>query len=273
MKKMILITFMVATTLAAMADNPLKDKTKTEVRSIENFNAVTVTDGIDLYLTQSDAISLTVEANPKILEILRTEVKGGTLKIYLDRERNVFRDEDIKVFLSYKQIDQLSGSAGADIETKNEMLSNDLKVNLSSGSDLKMRLKGQEVKFNMSSGADAELFFEGKFMKVTASSGSEMEAKANGLDKVVLNMSSGSDIELDGSAAELFVDASSGSDLDAYNFIAVNADIDASSASDIKITVVGDLRADASSASSIKYKGKVKNRDVNASSLGSVRGN
>ena len=66
--------------------------------------------------------------------------------------------------------------------------------------------------------------------------------------------------------------ASSGSDLKAFEFVVVDAEIDVSSAADVKVTVVGSLDVDASSASSVRYKGKVKNTDIKASSLATVKG-
>ena len=239
---------------------------------MQAFTEVSVSHGINLYLTQEKEISLRAEATPEFLALLKTEVKGKTLKIYLDLKNKRFKEVDVDVYLSYQELTRIEGSGGSDIETVNKMNSESLTVSLSSGSDLKMQLSGHSLQMGLSSGSDAELVFEGKTVDVHASSGSDLDLKADGLDKIKLNMSSGSDVDLDGSAAELVVNASSGSDLDAYGFVAVNADVSASSASDLNLTVVGELHADASSASSISYKGNVKNPNVNTSSLGTVCG-
>lgn len=272
-KNLILLTALLfVCNFVSAAESSRKDEKQSEQRTIQAFTEVSVSHGINLYLTQDKEISLRAEATPEFLALLKTEVKGNTLKIYLERKGKHFKDIDVDVHLSYVELNRLEGSGGADIETVNKMNSETLNVNLSSGSDLKMQLAGHSVQLRLSSGSDAEMVFEGKIADVQASSGSDLEMKADGLDKMKISMSSGSDVDLDGSSAELVVNASSGSDLDAYGFVAVNADVNASSASDLKLTVVGELHADASSASSISYKGNVKNPNVHTSSLGSVCG-
>lgn len=266
----ILATFLVLNLSACDANININTNKQTEQRTISDFTEVTVSHGINLFLSQSDQIALRAQASPKYLKLLKTEVVGNTLKIYLDINERRNNDIDVDVHLSYKEITRLSGSSGVDIETVNQMKAESLKVSLSSGSDLTMQLTGHDVQFDLSSGSDAEVLFEGKVVNINASSGSDLEIKANGLDKLTVNISSGSDVELDGSAAELFAKASSGSDLDAFDFVVVNADVQASSASDLNITVVGELQANASSGGSINYKGRVKKPMVRTSGGGTV---
>ncbi|MFO7862558.1 MAG: DUF2807 domain-containing protein [Salinivirgaceae bacterium] len=240
----------------------------TEEREISDFSAVSVSHGINLYLTQSNKLALKVEADDHAISHLITRVKGDRLEIYIDgKVKNV---EVLNVYLSYKQLNQLIGSSGADIFTENTMESENLEVDLSSGCDLQIKLKGRSVSFDVGSGADAQVAFEGKRLIVDATSGSKVNVTAKELDKASFSLASGATVNADGSAAEVDVETNSGSTFRGYNLVGVNVTANAFSASNIQITVVGEFRARASEVASVYYKGKAENCYIKESSLGSV---
>jgi hypothetical protein len=72
------------------------------------------------------------------------------------------------------------------------------------------------------------------------------------------------------SGLSLYADLSSAGDLNAYEFKVKEADISVSSAGDADIYVTEKLRADASSAGDVNYKGDPKNVDAHTSSAGGV---
>ena len=52
-------------------------------RSISNdFESIKVSQGLNLYITQSNDVSLSVEADENLHELIMTEVENGTLRIY-----------------------------------------------------------------------------------------------------------------------------------------------------------------------------------------------
>ena len=95
---------------------------------------------------------------------------------------------------------------------------------------------------------------------------------ANGGNIRSLKASSASKIELEGSTESLSADLSSASKLDAAQLTAVNAAVSASSASKAEIACSGQLTAEASSGSSIRYTGDCRT-SLSKSSGGSIRKN
>ena len=95
---------------------------------------------------------------------------------------------------------------------------------------------------------------------------------ANGGNIRSLKASSASKIELEGSTESLSADLSSASKLDAAKLTAVNAAVSASSASKAEIACSGQLTAEASSGSSIRYTGDCRT-SLSKSSGGSIRKN
>ncbi|MDA3867507.1 MAG: DUF2807 domain-containing protein [Salinivirgaceae bacterium] len=272
MKKIVVFTIVGLAVLSLFAaKNPpvLGSSTVvTEEREIVDFNAVSVSHGIDLHLTQSNSIALKVEADEHVISHLITEVKGDRLNIYIDGK--VTNIEVLNVYLSYKHLNRLIGSSGADIITENIMESDDLEVDISSGCDLQIEIKGHRASFDVRSGADAYVAFEGKKLVVDASSGATVNLKADELDNATFTLSSGATINADGSAAEVDVETSSGSTFSGYELVGVNVSAKAFSASSIQVTVVGDLHARASDVGSVYYKGKVDNCYIKENTLGTV---
>ena len=58
---------------------------RTETREVSGFDRVALAGFGDLYVTQGEAESLTIEASPENLDRIKTEVKDGTLTIRFSR--------------------------------------------------------------------------------------------------------------------------------------------------------------------------------------------
>src|SRR4051812_38948688 len=87
MKKFLLSILTLVSFAAFAQDAPAKDPGATERALSGSFSAITVTDGIDLYLSQGQSESVAVtSSDEKYLARFKTEVEGGTLKIYYDNK-------------------------------------------------------------------------------------------------------------------------------------------------------------------------------------------
>lgn len=200
-----------------------------EKRSVSGFHGVSVSGGIDLYIskgTESVAVSASDE---KYLRRIKTEVVDGVLRIGMDYREGLnieWGNKKLKAYVSYEMLDQLTGSGGSDIYVDGEIASDKLKLKLSGGSD-----------------------FRGK-VNVKA-----LEVGASG----------GSDVFISGTAPSLKVDASGGSDFKGYELITDICDLEASGGSDVYITVNKEMSARASGGSDVYYKGNGLIRDLRTS--------
>ncbi len=207
-----------------------------QTRQVSGFHGISVTSGIDLYLSQKNTEEVVVEADSDDLNKIITEVEGGILKIYI-KEKSWFNlnwnNKPRKVYVSFKTMDKLEASAGSDVNSESMLNLDKLKLGASSGSDVKLELE---------------------------------------LDNLRVESSSGSDISLRGKANVIEVSASSGSDIDAGDLQSKKCTASVSSGSDIKVNVSEELNADASSGGDIVYTGNPKTKDINESSGGDVHG-
>jgi len=227
--KALAILFIAVTSLFQTA---IAQQTKTA--AISNFNQVTVSSGIDLYLKQGDTEKVSVVSNAELLKDVIIEKKGSSLNIRFKNNiswQRIFKGKSIKAYVTYKTLNSLSASGGSDVFTQNTLKTSRFSVHVSGGSDLKMNIIAEDLD---------------------------------------LHSSGGSDVELKGSARNLEINSSGGSDIDAFNFIVENARVHSSGGSDVNIHVTNALEANASGGSDIVFKGKAALKN-NSSKSGSVK--
>jgi len=210
------------------------DSTEKQNRSVRDFSEISVSSGIDLYLTMGDEEKVTIVADDEIIDDIITEVRGDQLKIYLKERPFRFRwkwNQERKAYVTVKTIKEIKASAGSDVASENVIKGESLEVHASSGSDVRM-----EVNVN----------------------------------KLVLKASSGSDANLSGLAKYFDADASSGSDIRASDLKTKICRVEVSSGSDASVYATDEIEAHASSGGDIKYYGNPELRDIHESSGGDV---
>lgn len=215
------------TTIAGNSD-------QTEIRKVKNYKAIKVSTGIDLYLTMGETEEVKIVADDDIIDQLKTEVKNGTLHIYV-KQNNWFNwggNKTRKAYVTVTSLEAISASSGSDVRSENTLKGENLKVKASSGSDVEI-----------------DVFYKNLWV----------------------DTSSGSDAKVSGKVKTIEAESSSGSSIKAQNLESKICKARASSGSDIYINVTDELYAKASSGADIKYTGNPKVRDTDESSGGDVR--
>jgi hypothetical protein len=231
-KQLVLLTLVtIITAGTALAGN----EDVTENRKVKNFNAIKVSTGIDLYITMGENENVKVVADEDIIDKLKTEVKDGTLSVYI-KQNDWFGwkggNKTRKVYVELKELVALKASSGSDVYCENTLKGDALKVSASSGSDVNLNVFYKNLSIDTSSGSDAKAKGKVKFLEVEASSGSDI--KAHDLESKVCKAraSSGSDISVNVSD-EIYAHASSGADIKYYGNPQVR-DTDESSGGDVR---------------------------------------
>ena len=204
---------------------------ESETRNVGPFSGVKVTEGIDVYLKKGDKESVRVEVEGTSLDNIITEVSGSYLKVHM-RDGRYRGKIQAKVYATYVNVDKLSASSAGSIFSEGTIEANDMEISASSAGSIEITVNARSV-------------------DVSASSAGE--------------------IELQGKTTSLDIETSSAGQIDAYDLEAQKVSAEASSAGSIKLTVVEDLRAHASSGGSIRYHGNPNKSMTNSTSGGSVK--
>lgn len=219
-------------------------------RSIHgSFNAIKASEGLDVFITQSDIESIVVEADENLHDLIITEVVDNVLKIHT--KKNIGKATSKKVMVSFKNVSSVTSTSGSEVYSTNTITAENLKLESSSGSNMTLDVNTSTLKCNASSGSNMKLHVNTTVLECDSSSGST--------------------IKLTGETIKLTAEASSGSNIKAGDLIAESSRANASSGSNITINTSKELIAKATSGGGINYYGNPEKVEKNDSASGSIK--
>jgi len=170
-------------------------KVRTEERPIpETYSKLEVQEGITVYLSMNSDEKITVEADENLLKVIKTEIKGGVLKIYSDP--NIKKAKARNVYISTAHINEIESSSGSSVISENTLINTNMTINSSSGSSIRLQINTTNLISKSSSGSQIKLNGKTTNLTISASSGSSINAYGLTAKEVVSKASSGSHIEV-----------------------------------------------------------------------------
>ena len=235
--KQLFILLITCLSLNAFAQDETIDDANAEKRTLtESFNAITVSDGVDLYLTQGNEESIAVSASDeKYMERFKTEVENGTLKIFFESKGLTWLHTDkrkLKAYVSFKTLEKLNASSGTSV-----LIKGIIKVDK---------------------------------LVCAVTSGAHFTGEVN-IGDMEVDQNSGSTFDITGKAEKLKVEVSSGAIFKGYELAVNFCEAKATSGGGVRINVIKELIAKANSGGGIRYKGNAVIKDLNVNSGGMVK--
>ncbi len=234
MKNLLLSTALLFTAFVSNAQQTLVNDANAEKREITSgFNAIKVSGGIDIYLSQYETESIAVSASDdKHKANIKTVIENGTLNIYYDSKGGWTKgDKKLKVYVAFKNLERLEAGGASDVQVAGS-------INVSS-------------------------------LSLDMSGASEFKGAVN-VSTLTMQLSGASDVKMSGTAVNITIESSGASDFKGYDLVTENCTAKASGASDINITVNKELNVHASGASDIFYKGTCVIKDLHTSGASTV---
>ncbi|MCB0399360.1 MAG: DUF2807 domain-containing protein [Winogradskyella sp.] len=183
----------------------------TQDRSIsDDFESIKISQGLDLYITQSNDVSLSVEADENLHDLIITEVENGTLTIYTSE--NIRRAASRRINLSVDNISAIKATSGSDVFSTNTITADNLELNCTSGADMTLDVKTETLNCHSTSGSDIRLSGSTTVLIAEATSGSDIKASNLEAETSKVKATSGADISIN-TSKELTARATSGGDI------------------------------------------------------------
>lgn len=179
----------------------------------ESFTKIKASEGLDVYITQSQETSIEVEADDNIISLIATDIDNGILTIHA--KESIGRAKSKKIYVHLPEIDKIISTSGADVYSTNALVSDTIDVKCTSGADIKIEVKAEAVKCYTSSGADIKISGTATSLEAKASSGSDIHAKNLEVKTCNASVSSGADIIVN-TTEKLIAKSSSGGDIHYY---------------------------------------------------------
>lgn len=179
----------------------------------ESFTIVKASEGLDVYITQSETASIEVEADENVIALIATDINNGVLKIHT--EKNIGRCKAKKVHVSLPTIDKIISTSGADVYGTSTIVAETIEVKSNSGADIKLEVEAENISCSTSSGADIKISGTADSLEASASSGSDIHAKDLVVKDCNASASSGADVTVN-VTEKLVASSSSGGDVNYY---------------------------------------------------------
>jgi hypothetical protein len=228
MKKFTILILCLAATMTVSAQ---KRKTVTaegpivtNERSVESFTGITVSTGIDVYLTQGNGFKLSLKAEENLHEYIITEVKDNILHVYT--KMNLKGSKSKKVYVTMEDVKSLKASSAGDIFGETVIKADKLKLKASSAGDIKLIVQAKSIVADCSSAGDIQLSGSADYLDGSTSSAGDLLAKDLKVTEAKVSASSSGDVVVNVSG-KLYARASSSGDVRYYG----NPEVDARSSS------------------------------------------
>ncbi len=163
----------------------------TETRDAgQDFKSIEVSRGIRVIVEQSDRKSITVVADDNLQQHIITKIENGVLIVESDESYNSTETPVVNVKMPV--INGLSTSSGSEITSLGTLITENIIVKSSSGSQISITVEADAIEIETSSGSSIEASGKALKLETSSSSGSKIEAKNLMTNEVISQAASGS---------------------------------------------------------------------------------
>ena len=207
-----------------------------EKRQVGNFHGIDVGTGIELLLTQGNTEDVAVSAaTPEFRDRIITRVENGILKIHYETKTGAINktreNKDLKAYVSFKSLDRLHASTGAEVTISGVLQSTTLDMQ--------------------------------------ANTGATINGKVD-LGSLKLEQNTGSKVTLTGKTGQVDAEGSTGSKFTGEDMTTTSCKVQVSTGARFTIHASKELEAKASTGAIVRYKGEAGIKSVKANTGGTV---
>ncbi len=199
--------------------------------SLKPYDEIKVSGPIKLLLRQDSTYKLNIGADSSVIGMVKAEVSGHELTLKLDAEKYCGKDSII-ITAGIGDLKKLSAAEAVKVYTTSKINLNDITINLSGATLLKLDINA---------------------------------------GKLTLNNDGAAAINLIGQAGAHVLKSKGTLNLDAFDFAAGIYDLDIEGAGKANINVLNDLKVRTTGATEIYYKGNPKNVDEKKSGVSKLQ--
>ena len=203
-----------------------------ETRNISDFKGVESSIAADIVLKQGSTFKVRVEGQKNILEVLKTELKGNSLKISFEKGYSVNYNANLKVYVEAPNFESLGMSGSGNVRADGKLSGNMLNISISGSGDFDL----DDIQYQ------------------------EMD----------LGISGSGDVAISGSANRVGMRISGSGDVKAGDLTAQSVKCQVSGSGNITCNAQKSLEAYVSGSGDIRYKGKPESVKTKVSGSGDI---
>lgn len=143
--------------------------------SLDPFDEINVTGNVEVVLAEGDMEAATLEVENIPEDKVQVRVKGGVLKIKLV-ESIFYKNEEVRVYVTYRALRALRAEAGALVESKNVIEGDELLARVGTGARVHLRVEVNSLDAGAGEGGELQVAGTTDRQEVSVSTGGQYEA-------------------------------------------------------------------------------------------------
>lgn len=167
-----------------------------EIVLTDSFEKLSVSKGWKVELIKAEENKIYISASKNLVPLFKYTSAENHLQIDSKKKINNLQESVIRVYHT-KPLIYYSTKSGSQLISKEKVITENITINTSSGSNLELNIKSKNTNISCSSGSLITLKGTSINLKANASSGSSLEAENLSVKNADLVVSSGANIEID----------------------------------------------------------------------------
>jgi len=163
-----------------------------ETRDLGEFSKISVSRGMNVYITQGTSTKVTVKADENLLKVIDTYVDDETLKVTCTKM--IKNATSNKVYVTVPDIKYIKSTSGSNIFSEDSLKTGNLEIKSTAGSNIRLSIEAGELIISAAAGSNIFLNGMAKSVVVKASSGSNIKAGDLQTENCDAKVSSGANI-------------------------------------------------------------------------------
>jgi hypothetical protein len=171
-------------------------KVVTETRDVRDFNGISVSGAIDLFVTVGAEFAVRVETDENLQELIEVFRDGSILRVRPADHVNPDPSDAVKVYVTAPSLGLLRASGACSILSEGPIAASELVLDMSGASDADLDLDLSSLRIDLSGASTLKLVGRTNKLSVEGSGASHIKAAELTADDVFVNLSGASSMEI-----------------------------------------------------------------------------
>ncbi len=145
-----------------------------ETRNVSNFDAIKIGGAFDVYLSQGSSENLVIEADENLMDLIKTDVRDGTLVI--DTRKNIRNSKELNIYITFRDLEKLKLSGAVEVQSDGKLKFEDLSIHGSGASEIELELEADKLICDFSGASEIDLSGSANYCSIDNSGASEVTA-------------------------------------------------------------------------------------------------
>ncbi len=191
MKKLIITSIFFILTISINAQNWFGKRIRgnghvvTKVRETSEYNAISIGGSFDVVLVKGKEGKITIKGEENIIDVIITEVKGGTLKVKFKNNVNIRITKRLTITIPFNEIEAISLGGSGNLKSEDVIKADNIKLSLGGSGNIYAIVNANNVKSSI--GGSGNIKISGTTDKFTCSIAGSGSIKAYGLQANTIN--------------------------------------------------------------------------------------